>query len=325
MTRRLAVLLACLAVAPLVASAEGYAPEFNAVLSRLQAMGHGSYTEQEWLDVTGQLDNLAAKAERGGNLPIVVQARAIKAMVLSDMKRDHEGALTVLDDAIREFGGRKLPEAKRLYVQKAEVYSKLGDEAAVRRTIDEFRSSPNFDPMSYPFAVGQGRDTPLSVVRPTARGADSVSVTAMEVARSRARFAPGNLFPSFTLTDSQGRAIRLQDLRGKVVLLDLWQQGWTPWRRDLAYLVSTYRRYNGYGFEIIGVALDRDVAAAQSFVAANQLPWTQVYGDTSLSRQLGIFGESANFLIDQNGMIIGQNLRSADLAHAVKQALGGGE
>lgn len=320
MMRRLLVIF-CLLLAG-TAGAQYQTPELKALLSRLQAMSHGTFTEQEWRDVITQLDDYAARAEREDAYGVVVQARSIKAMVLADMRRDYPAALRVLDDALEKYGRHKLPEVKRLYVQKAEVYGKMGDEAGVRRTIEAFRNSPHYDPMEYPYAVGEGRNTPLTLVRPTARGADSVSVTAMEVARGRARFAPGNLFPVFSLTDSMGRPVNLEDLRGQVVLIDFWQQGWTPWRRDLEYLKSTYHRYQGAGFHVVGIALDRDTAAAQAFAGAHNLPWTLVYGDTALARQLGIFGEAANYLVDRNGMIIGQNLRGADLALAVQRALG---
>lgn len=323
MMRRLALVMAVVSVwAPVGARAQGFAPELNPVLSKLQSMGHGTYTEAEWRDAMAQLDRVAAQAERNDEIGLVVQARAIKAMVLSDMRRDYAGALQVLDQSIRQFGRRSLPEMKRLYVQKAEVYSRMGDEAGVVRAIEEFRNSPNFDPTAYPYAVGQGRDTPLTLVRPSARGSDSVSVTAMEVARGRARHAAGNLFPDFNLVDSAGRNISLSELRGKVVLVDFWQQGWTPWRRDLDYQVSTYRHYNQIGFEIVGIALDRDGAAAQAFALQKQLPWPLIYGHTELARQLGIFGEAANFLIDRNGMIVGRDLRGANLSEAIKSALG---
>ena len=40
-----------------------------------------------------------------------------------------------------------------------------------------------------------------------------------------------------------------------------------------------------------------------------------------LPKQLGIFGDCQNFLVDKNGAIIGRNLHGADLIEAVKRAL----
>ncbi len=294
--------------------------ELNQLLSKLQAMSHGTPEPTEWQEVMGQLENVAAQARREGDLDAVVQALAIKALALADLRGDVKGALAVLEQAKRDYGQRKLPAVKRLYVQQADLYSRLGDGEAVRKVIEEFRENPNFDPHVYGFSVGEGRNSPVTLVRPSSRGVDSVSVTAMELARERARFAPGNLFPSFSVPDGQGGTVNLADYRGKVLLLDFWLPGWTPWVRDLDYMSSVYRRYQPVGFELLGVAVG-NASAAQAYATERQLPWRQIYGDVSLVRQLGIFGEATNFLLDQNGVIIGRNLHGAELASAVQHAL----
>lgn len=317
--RRFVVLMTVLVLAAGAARAE-FKAELNQLLSRFQAMSHGTFNPQEWQSVLNDLDAVATRAQRNGDLDAVVQARAIKAMVLADMRNDIPAALAVLEQAKTEYGQRTLPSVKRLYVQQAELYSRQGDGEAVNRVIEEFRTNPNYDPHSYDFAVGEGRDTPVTLVRPTARGADSVSVTAMELARDRARFAPGNLFPNFNLTDGQGGALGLADYRGKVLLVDFWSPGWTPWQRDVAYQVSLYNRYHPQGLEVVGIALG-PAATARATADQLRLPWRQVYDERKLTRELGIFGEATNFLLDQNGVIIGRNLRGAELAAAVKRAL----
>lgn len=297
-----------------------FTSELNQVLSKLQAMSHGTLDPVEWEATMQKLDDLGARARREGDLDAVVQARAIKAMVLADIRNDVPAALAVLQQAKNEYGQRKIPSVKRLYVQQAEYYSRQGDAESVRKVIEEFRANPNYDPHEYDVQVGEGRNTPITLVRPTSRGADSVSVTAMELARERARFAPGNLFPSFSVSDSQGQPASLADFRGKVLLVDFWSPGWTPWQRDLDYQISLYRRYQPGGLEVLGVALGPP-AAARETAARAQLPWRNVYGERTLTRELGIFGEATNFLLDRNGVIIGRNLRGADLAAAVQKAL----
>ena len=294
--------------------------ELNQLLSKLQAMSHGTYNPAEWEAVLGQLDEVAGRARRNGDLDAVVQSRAIKALVLADIRDDIPGALAVLQQAKNEYGQRKLPSVKRLYVQQAELYSRQGDAASVRRVIEEFRANPNYDPHSYDFQVGEGRNTPVTLVRPTARGADSVSVTAMELALERSRFAAGNLFPNFNLVDDQGASVSSADYRGKVLLIDFWSPGWTPWQRDLDYQRSLYQRYHPVGLEMVGIPLGK-AEAARAYAAQAALPWRQVYGERTLTRELGLFGEATNFLLDRNGVIIGRNLRGADLAAAINRAL----
>lgn len=308
-------------LAGLSASAQS-APELNRVLSRLQSMSHGTYSTREWQDAMRELDDVAAQAVRSGQPDLVVQARAIKAMALADMRRDIPAALQVIADTKREYGQQRLPSVRRLFIQQADYYGRIGDAEAVRNTIEEFRRNPNYDAEAFPVQLFEGRNTPMAIARPFARGSDSVSVTAMEAARERSRFAPGNLFPDFSWTDAAGRRGSITDLRGKVVLVDFWHPRWTPWARDLAQLKRTYELWNKLGFEIVGISIEREPTASRQFAAAEKLPWTLVYGETELPRQLGLFGQSANFLLDQNGVILARDLRGSDLADAVRRALG---
>jgi peroxiredoxin len=298
-----------------------YAPELNRVLSALQAISHGVYSPREWEEVMRELDDTSARAVREGRPDIVVQARAIKAMALADIRRDIPSALRVIEEAKREFGHQRLPSVRRLFIQQADYYGRLGDADGVRRTIEEFRNNPNYDAAAFPVILHEGRNTPMTIARPFARGSDSVSVTAMSAARERSRYAPGNLFPDFSWIDASGRPGSISGLRGKVVLVDFWHPRWTPWARDLPQLKRTYQQWHRQGFEVVGVSLDRDSDASREFAAAERLPWTLVYGETELPRRLGLFGQAANFLLDANGVIIARDLRGSDLADAVRRAL----
>lgn len=298
-----------------------YAAELAPVLSRLQSLSHGVYTKAEWDQAMQELEAVDRKAADAGDFELVVQSRAIKAMAIADMKRDPREALRVLDETRRQYGRKKIPAMRRIFVQQADYYGRLGDAAGVQRVMEAFRKNPNYDAREYPVKLYEGRNTPMLITRPAAAGSESISVTAMEVARERTQFAPGNLFPDLTWTDAAGAIGSIEALRGKVVLVDFWQQAWTPWSRDLNNLRRTYARYHNLGFEIVGVALDRDAGVARAFARQQQMAWPLVFGQPELARQLRLFGEAANFLVDQNGVIIARNVRGADLPALLQKAL----
>jgi peroxiredoxin len=297
-------------------------PEVNALLSRLQSMGHGYFSDAEWKDVYQQVEAMSVKAEQAGAWESLVDIRLIKSMMLSDMRRDYKGALAVLEDTRQRYDNLKLKNMGRVFVREAEVYSKLGDEEAIVRLIAEFKKSPYYDPQNYAYSGGWGREVPLSITRPGARGNDSVSVSTMEMFRNRAKYAPGKSFPDFEFVDSQGNTRRLSEYQGNVVLLDFWATGWEPWKQALPQLLSTYSRYRKDGFEVLGINLERDRAGAEAFVDSQKLPWPQALGQPQIATKFGIFGEATSFLIGQNGQIIDRNLSGADLVQAVKTALG---
>lgn len=303
------------------AQAPAYRADLNSVLSLLQSMGRGSYTSEEWYEVHAKLDDITRRAEGARDWNAAVDAQVIKAMVLSDMRGEHQAALNLLDEVKLRYGGREAPAMKKVYVRQAEIYGKLGDDAAVRRVMDEFRASPYFDEEPYAVTVGEGRDTPLAIVRPSVAGSESISLTAMKVARQRTQTSPGNYFPEFKLTDRSGAPLVSEAYRGKVLLLDFWTRGWTPWLRDLENMKGMYGRYHEAGLEVVGVCVEADSAEADAFVREHHLPWAQAVRGAALAKQLGIFGEATNFLIDRNGVIVARDLRGSDLVAAVKRAL----
>ena len=299
-----------------------YVSETKALLSQLQSMGHGYRTQVEWDGLLVQLNNLETRAQQDRDWDTVVEVNVIKAMVYSDMLGDHRKALSILQDTKRRYRDQILPAVRKVYIREAEVYSRMGDETAIRQLIREYKASPLYDPLPYTYWGGQGRDVPLTVVRPNERGDSSLSVTAMEVYRLRARFATGQAFPDFRGSDQSGKSVSLSDMMGKVVLFDFWMPNWEPWKREVPNLVALYRSYNSRGFEIVGFNVAPAAAVSKDFLRAHNMTWPQVTADPVLFRKLGIFGEATSFLIDQDGMIVGRDLKGSDLIDAVKRTLG---
>lgn len=316
------VALSLLSAAICAAEPPALPSDLNRVLSRVQSLGHGTPTEAEWAAAQADLDRLVGEAEQAGRWNDALEATLVKAMMMADMRRDPTAALAILKQARERYGSRQLPAMRKVYVREAQAYGALGDDAAVRRVMEAYKASPSYDPEFYPYVAHEGHNTPISIVRPGAEASDSTALTAMRVARQQSRFVAGSLFPAFTLTDASGRERSLENYRGKVLLVDFWVRGWTPWQRDLENLRNLHRRYQKSGFEVLGVCLEPGAQDVAEFAARQGLSWPQVPDGAALTRQLGIFGTSANFLINQEGQIIARDVRGADLATFVRRAVG---
>ena len=303
------------------AQESGFSADAKAILSKLESMAQGYHSADEWNAILADVNRMEAQARQAKAWDSLVEMNVIEAMAYSDMLKDYPRALGVLEPIRKEFGGMDLPAIRRLYMKEADVYAKLGDEAAISALIRQFKASPAFHPESYPYSVGEGRDTPLLIVRPSAKGSDSLTVTSMEAARVQARHGRGEEFPAFELKDTHGATVKLSDYRGKVVLVDFWAPGWAAWKSDVANLVQTYKSYKKSGFEIVGVVLGRP-DGLDDFLSAHDMNWPQIVGDATLTKKLGIYGEATNFLLDRNGIVVARNVHGADLVDAVKAALG---
>lgn len=134
----------------------------------------------------------------------------------------------------------------------------------------------------------------------------------------------GEKYVDFEMTDVNGERRRLSEYNGKVILLEFWSSKCIPCRKENPNLVKTYNEFKSKGFEIFAVSEDIKRDNWLKAIEEDELTWLHV---SNLSRKntasliYGINGIPDNFLIDQNGIIIGRNLRSEKLSEKIKETI----
>ena len=135
----------------------------------------------------------------------------------------------------------------------------------------------------------------------------------------------GGKYVDFEQTNTNGKKIKLSDVKGKYILLEFWGSWCGPCREENPQLVKTYSAYKAKGFEILGVAADNDKAQWLKAIKDDGLPWGNVCdlkGDKNdVVLMYGINAFPTNFLIDENGIIIAKNLRGKALADKLAELL----
>lgn len=138
----------------------------------------------------------------------------------------------------------------------------------------------------------------------------------------------GSKFPDFEEKDTNGKSISVASYKGKVVLIDFWAT-WCPGcLAELPNVLKVYEKYNSKGFEVIGISLDKDLRKLTDFVKARNVPWRQYFDEPStqkLAQRYVISTIPATYLVNQEGVIIGKDLRGPELEAAVAKALAGKE
>jgi peroxiredoxin len=144
----------------------------------------------------------------------------------------------------------------------------------------------------------------------------------------------GKPAPTIDAQDIDGDAVRLNDLKGRVVLVEFWATWCPPCLAAIPELNDLYERFRDKDFEIIGVSTDAlregnnpDQARStiRQIVVDAYIPWRVVLdrqGQTSLASKFGVTEVPAGFLIDQDGQIVRVDLRGQDLNQAVAKLLG---
>jgi thiol-disulfide isomerase/thioredoxin len=78
----------------------------------------------------------------------------------------------------------------------------------------------------------------------------------VDACKAQAIGQPGSQAANFTATDINGKSVRLNDFKGKYILLDFWASWCVPCRQASPHLLGLYHKYNAKGFDIIGISDD---------------------------------------------------------------------
>ena len=70
--------------------------------------------------------------------------------------------------------------------------------------------------------------------------------------------SPPRMAPIFSVRTLEGKTIRLQDLRGRAVVLDFWATWCQPCKATMPHLDEVQRRYRKDGLVVLGLAVDED-------------------------------------------------------------------
>ncbi len=115
---------------------------------------------------------------------------------------------------------------------------------------------------------------------------------------------------------TDGKAVDLSKLRGKVVLLDFWATWCAPCMAKIPEIVTLSKKYQDKGFQVIGVSFDQDKSALLKIVKAKDMDWPEYFdgkgpeGETT--SRFGVDAIPAAWLVDRQGLLH-QVDREADL------------
>ena len=153
-------------------------------------------------------------------------------------------------------------------------------------------------------------------------GPDSKEARAMidNPRRARESFAP-----DFSFVTKEGEYFTLQDVKGKVVLLDFWASWCKPCQSALPTLQHLSKKYGKEQFVLISVSGDMNEQAWQSFISQHRMDWPQVLDrDRKINRLFKVSAIPTYVLIDSEGimqsLVIGTNF-DAELENEVKKNL----
>ena len=117
--------------------------------------------------------------------------------------------------------------------------------------------------------------------------------------RARERFAP-----DFSITTLSGEFLTLEDLKGKVVLIDFWATWCKPCLLATPGLARIAKKFKDEPFVILGISADREREAWKTFVEEQKLDWPHFLDSKrTMANGFGVTGYPSYILLDHEGIV----------------------
>jgi cytochrome c biogenesis protein CcmG/thiol:disulfide interchange protein DsbE len=134
--------------------------------------------------------------------------------------------------------------------------------------------------------------------------------------------------PNFELKTPQGETVRLSDLRGQAVLVNLWATWCPPCRAEMQIIETVYNEYKDQNFTVLGVNMTYQDEPLEiiPFVNEQKLTFPILLDETGvMASAYQLKSLPSSFFIDRAGFIkevvIGGPMSEALLRSRVEQVL----
>ena len=146
-----------------------------------------------------------------------------------------------------------------------------------------------------------------------------------EAKAQKERLAEGKVAPEFSYPTQDGnKNLGPQDFKGKILVLDFWASWCGPCRAEIPHLKEAY---NEKGVEFLSVSIDKDGNAWRKAMKDENMPWAQVQAPKAGKDVMKLYqfsGIPYILVLDQEGRIVGKNLRGQKLMDKLEEMVNGG-
>lgn len=134
----------------------------------------------------------------------------------------------------------------------------------------------------------------------------------------------GKKAPEVVSHDLSGKKVKLSDLRGKVVVLDIWATWCPPCRAMIPHERELVKKLKDKPFVLVSISGDEKKETLTKFIAEEPMPWTHWWNGASggILADWEVHSFPTIYVLDGKGVIRYKNVRGPAMDKAVETLLG---
>ncbi|HWP22931.1 MAG TPA: TlpA disulfide reductase family protein [Candidatus Binatia bacterium] len=113
--------------------------------------------------------------------------------------------------------------------------------------------------------------------------------------------------PDFFLKDLDGNIVRLQDLKGKVVLLNFWATWCPTCRFEMPLMEALHKELSSQGLAVLAIAFRESAEEVRTFYNEHRLSFPALLDHDAKAAELyDVWSLPTSFVIDKHGYVVGK-------------------
>jgi len=133
----------------------------------------------------------------------------------------------------------------------------------------------------------------------------------------------GSKMPELTSQNLEGKKVKLSDLKGKVVVVDVWATWCPPCRAMIPHERELVKKLKDKPFVLVSISGDAKKETLTNFIKDNPMPWTHWWNGQKggVMTTLNIKYFPTIYVIDHKGVIRYKDVRGKAMDDAVETLL----